>query len=329
MKVMNYTSLMNKSFYSLLFTTNLGKVDALSSLCQELSARGRGNQASPSYESSPRDRWGIAYALADPTTSIDFFLSEAGGVNPTVATWEKYRAAVELNSTVAAVAAAAGVVGVVGVVGAGATGLASQKILHELENLRSPLIFHGGGACTAFTSELLKKIEVDEVASLRQEVDELKKQVAYLTGLVKLRTEPVPDPLAAAKARGASYKSDELANPENLNLVNASKYAGRSDRVINMERNRGWLYALVPDGNSRGYRYPKWQFDVPAARLRAVLEILTPSSLSCWSLHNFLKRPHSDLDGKSPSAALADSTFAIERIINVARRRVDLQQGAS
>jgi hypothetical protein len=146
---------------------------------------------------------------------------------------------------------------------------------------------------------------------------------------VKLRVEPVPDPLAAAKVRGASYKTNELANPDNLTLVNASKYAGRSDRVINIERKRGWLYALVSEGNTRGYRYPKWQFDVPASRLRAVLDILTPSSLSCWSLHNFLTRPHSDLGGKSPSAALADSTFAIERIIDVARRRVDLQQGAS
>jgi hypothetical protein len=318
MKVMNYTTLMNKTFHPLLVPTTLGELDTFGSFLQELSSRGLDNQTARSYESTACERWLIAYALADPSNNIDIFFSEASGVIPKLVALEKYNAVIGLTSKVAAA-----------VVGSGATGLASEKILRELEILRSPLVFHGGGTCTAFTGELVKKIEKDEVANLRQEVDGLKQQVAYLTGLAKLRAEPVPDPLAAAKARGASYKTNELANPDNLNLVNASKYAGRSDRVINMERKRGWLYALVPEGNTRGYRYPKWQFDVPASRLRAILDILTPSSLSCWSLHNFLTRPHSDLDGKSPSAALADSTFAIERIIDVARRRVDLQQGAS
>lgn len=171
--------------------------------------------------------------------------------------------------------------------------------------------------------------EHDEVAELRHEVEELKQQVAVLTGLVNLRVEPARDPLAAAKSRGASYMKNELANPDSLSLADASKYTGRADRLINVERNKGWLYALVLEGNTRGFRYPKWQFDVPASRLRTILDVLAPGSLSCWSLHNFLTRPHSDLDGKSPAAAIADGDFPIERIIEVARRRIDQHQGAA
>lgn len=192
----------------------------------------------------------------------------------------------------------------------------------------APAMFFGGGDAVLLPDVKIN-VEKVEVAELRQEVEELKQQVAVLTGLVNLRVEPVSDPLAAAKSRGASYMKNELANPDNLSLVDASKYAGRSDRLINVERNKGWLYALVPEGNTRGYRYPKWQFDVPAPRLRAILDTLAPGSLSCWALHNFLTRSHSDLDGKSPAAALADGDFPIDQIIDVARRRIDQHQGTA
>jgi hypothetical protein len=171
--------------------------------------------------------------------------------------------------------------------------------------------------------------EPSEVIVLRHEVAELKQQVAVLAGLVQLRTEPTPDPLAAAKVRGASYMKTEFESTGNLSLSAASEYSGRSDRMINLERNRGGLYALILEGNSRGYRYPKWQFDVPSPRLRSVLDVLTSSSISCWSMHNFLTRPHVDLDGRSPSAAIGDVDFPLERIVHVARRRVEQHQGAS
>lgn len=179
------------------------------------------------------------------------------------------------------------------------------------------------------TDEASAPSEVTEVAALRQEVDQLKKQVTVLTGLVQLRAEPAADPLAAAKSRGVSYMKTEFERADNLTLSAASEYSGRSDRMINLERNRGALYALILEGNTRGYRYPKWQFDVPSTRLRPVLDVLTPSSISCWSMHNFLTRPHAELDGRSPSAAIGDSDFPIERIVEVARHRVDQQQGAS
>lgn len=206
----------------------------------------------------------------------------------------------------------------------------SQALLNEYRLAKVMLSMEASGEREdiAVISEANREPERVELVTLRREVDGLKQQVAYLTGLMTLGTEDVQDPLASAKSRGTAYKKNELASPDNLNLVNASKYAGRADRVINMDRQRGRLYALVPEGNTRGYRYPKWQFDVPAARLRAVLEVLAPGSLSCWSLHSFLTRPHSDLDGKTPAAALADNTFDINRVIDVAMRRVDPHQGA-
>lgn len=180
-----------------------------------------------------------------------------------------------------------------------------------------------------FGGEALLPDEPTELVTLRREVEELKRQVTVLAGLVQLRAEPPTDPLAAAKSRGASYMKAEFEQADNLSLAAASEYSGRSDRMINLERNRGALYALILEGNTRGYRYPKWQFDVPSSRLRQVLDVLTSSSISCWSMHNFLTRPHSDLDGRTPGVAIGDSEFPIERIIAVARLRVDQQQGAS
>ncbi|MFC3461519.1 hypothetical protein [Massilia haematophila] len=167
------------------------------------------------------------------------------------------------------------------------------------------------------------------VLNLKQEVEDLKQQVAVLTGLVNLRTEHASPSLANAKARGASYMRSEFDSPENLSLSAASEYSGRSDRVINQERNRGALYALLLEGNTRGFRYPKWQFDVEASRLRAVLQVLIGTSMSCWALHSFLGRPHTDLDSRAPKDVIADNTFPLDRIVEVARRRVDQQQGAS
>jgi hypothetical protein len=312
MKVMNYTVVMTKTFHPLLVPATLGSLDTLGLAYQALSW--------PTPNEETTRTCGYALDLGLTTCVVSGHTIQVQGelshFIPKGRFSEKFKEILEWSSKIAA--ANPEYVSIE---------FAPDKILREVKSFSSPFVLYGGGK--SLSDELSKKTERDEVATLRQEVDGLKQQVAYLTGLVKLRAEPVADRLAAAKARGASYKTTELANPDNLTLVNASKYAGRSDRVINLERKRGWLYALLSEGNTRGYRYPKWQFDVPTSRLRSVLDVLTSSSLSCWSLHNFLTRPHSDLDGKSPSAALADHTFAIERIIDVARRRVDLQQGAS
>lgn len=321
MKVINYTSFMTKTFHPLLIPVNVTSLNALSSLSPEQSVRDMYGR-SFDFSEPTKVEWCVALPTATPHVRFAWTLTGDNGVERNSMSEAKRRFDTSLVKKLVATVFSS-------------KSAASEWVefvseaVPDPKLLRLPIAFYGGGKCTSFVAEPKSKDEKDEIAYLRQEVEGLKQKVAFLTGLVNLRAEPLRDPLAAAKSRGAAYKKNELANPDNLNLVSASKYAGRSDRVINLERKRGWLYALVPEGNTRGYRYPKWQFDVPASRLRAILDILTPSSLSCWSLHNFLTRPHSDLDGKSPSVALADNTFAIERILDVARRRIDLQQGAS
>jgi hypothetical protein len=168
-----------------------------------------------------------------------------------------------------------------------------------------------------------------QVQHLEKENAALKREVRLLRAQLQTRAAPTADPLAAAVTRGAEYMREEFFRPENLSLEEASVLTGRSERTINTERNRGWLYALLLEGNSRGYRYPKWQFDVPAARLRPILDILRSKNFVGWALHNFFVTPHFDLDDQSPSAAIANEEFPLERIANVARIRVDAHQGAA
>jgi hypothetical protein len=167
------------------------------------------------------------------------------------------------------------------------------------------------------------------IEALEKENADLRSKISSLENLLKAHLTPVTDPLASAVTRGAEYMRDEFFKPENLSLQEASVLSGRSERTINQERNRGSLYALLLGGNTRGYRYPKWQFDVEVGRLRPILDILRSKSFDGWPLHNFLITPHSNLDNLSPSAAIADEKFPLERIAAVARIRVDPHQGAT
>jgi hypothetical protein len=311
MKVMNYTSFMNKTFHPLLTDPTLGALDTLGSLSAGLGFSDPYSQALHIFEDER------TLALIKGLRVVDIL---QGNSTLCVAIEGTGHMTAQLHDHLYPKAAGAAM---------------PSKWYYFTPEFTQPAFktFKLSGKtvnyCTVESADPKDNSEIGKVADLRKEVEGLKQQVAVLTGLVNLRAEPVRDPLGEAKSRGASYIKNELANPDNLNLASASAYCGRSDRTINLERQRGWLYALVLEGNSRGYRYPKWQFDVPASRLRLTLDILTPSGLSCWAIHNFLMRPHSDLDGKSPATALADSTFPIERVADLARRRVDQQQGAS
>ncbi len=136
------------------------------------------------------------------------------------------------------------------------------------------------------------------------------------------------DPLQAARDRGKHQAVAEWEKPENLPLKAAAEYAGRSDRVINEERQRGRLYALVLPGKERGYRYPQWQFDVEPERMAAVLAPFIQAGASCWVIHSFLHRQHEALDGVSPRERLLDATYPIEHVVAVAAKRYLGDQGA-
>jgi hypothetical protein len=140
---------------------------------------------------------------------------------------------------------------------------------------------------------------------------------------------PVPDPLAAARARGRQYAAQEYESPDSLTLLDARNYAGRNERSINEERQQGKLYALLPAGKSRGFRYPKWQFDAEAARLRVALQPFVDAGSNCWTIHSFMMRKHSALDGKSPKDIVLDGSADIRRVVELANREINGEQGAA
>lgn len=137
------------------------------------------------------------------------------------------------------------------------------------------------------------------------------------------------DPLQAARERGKHLAVQEWEKPENLTLKDAAAYAGRSDRMINLDRQAGRLYALVPPGKERGFRYPRWQFNVDPARLEAALAPFINADASCWVVHNFMLRPVERLEGKTPSEWIANPTMPIESLVRLAEARYLGDQGAA
>lgn len=137
------------------------------------------------------------------------------------------------------------------------------------------------------------------------------------------------DAVSAAKERGTSYARAEIAKPENLTLAAAANYSGRSDRMINEDRKRGLYYALVLDGNSRGFRYPSWQFDADRSRLAAVFHAFGDSdALNSWVRHAFLMTPNIHLDGRSPSEVILDARLDLEPVLALVQARFNSDQGA-
>jgi hypothetical protein len=90
------------------------------------------------------------------------------------------------------------------------------------------------------------------------------------------------DPLAAAHMRGRRFSLEQYECPDNLTLLDARDVAGRNERSINEERQKGELYALLPPGKTRGFRYPKWQFDASSERLKSVLRPFVDANANCW-----------------------------------------------
>jgi hypothetical protein len=136
------------------------------------------------------------------------------------------------------------------------------------------------------------------------------------------------DPLAAARARGRQFAFTEYGHSDNLPLLDARTYAGRNERSINEARQRGELYALVPPGKTRGFRYPKWQFDAEPHRLIAVLEPFVQTKANCWVVHSFMLGSSGELRGKTPAQVILDPTQDLRPVISMASRQLTEKQGA-
>jgi hypothetical protein len=225
----------------------------------------------------------------------------------------------------------------------------------------------GGGEYSDYLSQLQSLIVLNIVGSIRQDIARLlHEQLRQLTHeqIARLLEEissaalaqhtcealephppgvfPVPDskeadpepgktgltdPLAKARQRGQAYAAAEWRMPENLTLMEASERAARSDRAINEDRRHGRLYALVKEGTTRGQRYPAWQFDVDRRRLGDALRPFFEVQASCWTIHDFMLRPSVALDGLSPKDMIADKSKPIDRVVEMAKLRLDGEQG--
>lgn len=184
-------------------------------------------------------------------------------------------------------------------------------------------------------------------------VDDVKEAVDYLTTVFKtVSTRNIPknvpnpdsansliaaqessvaaaDPLAAARARGRRFALEEYESPDNLALLDARDYAGRNERTINEQRQKGELYALLSPGKTRGFRYPKWQFDATPERLVSVLRPFVEAKANSWIIHSFMRRKRDEIDGKSPLEIVLDEGASIGPVVNLAARDIAGEQGAA
>lgn len=142
------------------------------------------------------------------------------------------------------------------------------------------------------------------------------------------RLPPAGKAVVAARERGAAWKRSEIADTNNLSLQQASAHIGLSTRVINERRNDGRYYALLAEGQTRGFRFPRWQFDVPQQRLQAVLDIAQAAGATTWGIHVFMISPSSLLDGATPRDWIGDAAKDLARVTSLARNRFHGDQGA-
>jgi len=178
--------------------------------------------------------------------------------------------------------------------------------------------------------------------------DRVEEAVEYLTAVFKsVSTGNVPDqdsaniavdaqksgiaaadPLAAARARGRRFALEEYESPDNLALLDARDYAGRNERTINEQRQKGELYALLSPGKTRGFRYPKWQFDATPERLVCVLRPFVEANANSWVIHSFMRRKRDEINGKSPAEVILDEGASIAPVQALAARDIAGEQGA-
>jgi hypothetical protein len=127
--------------------------------------------------------------------------------------------------------------------------------------------------------------------------------LAALLAQVGPLTPAVPDPFAAARARGAQAKVELLRQAGGgLRLGEAAQLLGVSTQAVHARRKRGTLLA-VPQANGE-WLYPACQFgpDGSLAGLGAVLQAFQVRSP--WTQLAVLLAPADTLGGKTPLQAL-------------------------
>ena len=175
-----------------------------------------------------------------------------------------------------------------------------------------------------------ERLAVITTETLRELVNiEVREKVAQEVGRVLDLLAPFQNAaMSSARERGATYARQQYDDPLNLSLADAAKHSGLSDRLINVRRNAGQYYALVLDGNSRGFRYPSWQFDARPERLAPVLQVLQAADARCWSVHYFMQSPSDRLEGLCPRDWILDDARDVQAVVRLAQARFHSDQGA-
>jgi hypothetical protein len=176
-----------------------------------------------------------------------------------------------------------------------------------------------GSTAVEYLATVFAMLSAGEIPEIAQDVPPLAREEAS--------TEST-DPLAAARMRGRRFALEQYESPDNLALLEARAYAGRNERSINEQRQNGELYALLPPGKTRGFRYPKWQFDAPPERLKVVLRPFVDANANCWVIHSFMMRKRDALQGKSPANVILDDKADVKSVIDLVERDLTGEQGA-
>lgn len=142
----------------------------------------------------------------------------------------------------------------------------------------------------------------------------------------KRRPQSVAALIRAAKKRGADLAQEILARDGMLTGAQAEDRSGVPRRTLNARRAAGTLLGLIGPAQTRGYRYPSWQFDPEIAKavtqVCAVLKSKPP-----WGVYLFFITPQPALGGLTPVDALRVGKS--ETVFLLAQSESDGQQRAT
>ena len=133
------------------------------------------------------------------------------------------------------------------------------------------------------------------------------------------------DPLAKARVRGTSLRSQILERDDMLSLAEAAQALRLTPPAVNDRLHAGRLFAL--EGAVRGRRYPGWQFEdgVAGKALESVLAALRGADP--WSIYRFFTTPDSALNDRVPLEVLRSGDVA--SVVQAAQRFARGEQGGN
>ena len=118
-----------------------------------------------------------------------------------------------------------------------------------------------------------------------------------------------------------------MASPRNYTAEQIQRLSGMSADELNSAVSSKAFYCLV-DGASEPL-YPVWQLGVEKERRMRVLSEFDSTDGLQWAMHFYLIKKHDDLDELSPSRALANEEFDIERIISSLKHQLGQNKGVA